>query len=83
MSKDKICRPFDGETGNITVGGYAKFEKIINEINRLIDLDNLSFSVDPITKHLSIWMHYWEKITFEKLKTLSILGFKRIRDGRG
>ena len=83
VSKDKTWRSYDGETGNITKGDYDEFEKLFDEINRLIDLDNLSFSIDPITKHLSIWMHYWEKITFEKPKTLSILGFKGIRDGRG
>ena len=58
------------------MGRYDEVEKIFNEINRKNNLDNLSFIIDPITKHLSIWMSYWECITFESPKIPSTLGFK-------
>ena len=64
-------------------GEYDKIEKLFNEINRKVDLDIFSYSIDPITKHLSIWMHYWEGVTFESPQIPSILGFKGIRDGTG
>ena len=65
VAKDKISRPYDGEKTEITKGDYDEIEKIFNEISRKIDLDNISYSIDPITKHLSMWMNYWEGITFE------------------
>ena len=83
VAKEKISRPYDGEKGEITKGVYDEIEKIFNEINRKIDLDNISYSIDPITKHLSLWMHYWEGITFESPQIPSILGFKGLRDGIG
>ena len=83
LSKDEISRPYIGETGEITKGRYVEVEKLFNEINRKINLENLSFSIDPITKHLSIWMHYWEIITFESPQTPCILDFKGLRDGTG
>ena len=83
VAKEKISRPYDGEKCEITKGVYDEIEKIFNEINRKIDLDNISYSIDPITKHLSLWMHYWEGITFESPQIPSILGFKGLRDGTG
>ena len=83
MAKDKKSRPYDGEKTEITKGEYGEIEKLFNEINRKVDLDNFTSSIDPITKHLSIWMHYWEGITFESPQIPSILGFKGIRDGTG
>ena len=82
VSKDKISRQYDGETGEITEGGYD-VEKLFNKIIGKIDLDNLSFSMHSITKHLSVWMHYWEGITFESPQIPSILSLKGIRDGTG
>ena len=79
--KEKISRPYDGEKGEITKGDYDEIEKILNEINGKIDLDNISYSIDPITKHLSMWMPYWEGITFESPQIPSILGFKGLKDG--
>ena len=83
VAKDKISRPYDGEKTEITKGEYGEIEKLFNEINRKVDLDNFTYSIDPITKHVSIWMHYWEGITFESPQIPSILGFKGIRDGTG
>ena len=83
MAKSKISRPYDGDKIEITKGEYGEIEKLFNEINRKVDLDNCSYSIDHIIKHLSIWMHYWEGFTFESLQTPSILGFKVIRDGTG
>ena len=83
MAKDKISRPYDGKKIEKTKCEYGEIEKLFNEINRKVDLDNFSYIIDPITKHLSIWMHYWEGITFESPQTRSILGFKGIRDGTG
>ena len=62
VAKDKIPRPYDGEKTEITKGDYDEIEKKLKESNRKIDLDNISYSIDPITKHLSMWMHYWEGI---------------------
>ena len=56
---------------------------IINEINLKTVLENFSYDVDPITRHFTLWMHYWEGITFESPQFLSILGFKDIRVGTG
>ena len=83
VAKNKISRPYDGEKIEITKGEYGEIEKLFNEINRKVDLDNFTYSIDPITKHLSIWMPYWEGITFESPQMPSILGFKGIRDGTG
>ena len=83
VSKDKISRPYIGETSEITNGRYDEVEKLFNEINRKVGLDNLSFSIDPITKYFSIWMHYWEGITFDSPQIPSILRFKGLRDGTG
>ena len=83
VAKDKISRPYDGEKIELTKGEYGEIEKLFNEINRKVDLDNFTYSIDPITKHLSIWMHYWEGITFESPQIPSSLGFKGIRDGTG
>ena len=63
------------------MGRFDEVEKLFNEINRRIDLDKLSFIIDPITKQLSILMPYWEYITFESPQIPSTLGFKSLRDG--
>ena len=81
VAKDKISRPYDGEKIEITKGEYGEIEKLFNEINRKVALDNFTYSVPPFTKHLSIRMHYWEGITFKSPQISSILGFKGIRDG--
>ena len=83
MAKDNISRPYDGEKTEITKGDFDEIEKLINEINQKIDLDNVSYSIDPITKHLLMWMHYWEGITFESPQIPSIFGYKGIRDRTG
>ena len=83
MSKDKTSRPYDGETGEITKGEHDEVKKLFNEIHRKIDPDKLSFSIDPNTKHLSIWMHYWEGLTFESPQVPGNLVFKGIKDGKG
>ena len=83
MAKDKLSRPYDGEKIEITKGKYGEIEKLINEINRKVDHENFRYSIDPITKHLSIWMHYWEGITFESPQVPSILGFKRYKRWNG
>ena len=56
VTKDEISRTYDGAKTEIAKGEYDKVEKFFNEINRKIDLDNFSYSIDHITKHLSIWM---------------------------
>ena len=47
------------------------------------ELENFSYDIDPITRHLTLWMHYWEGITFESPQILSIVGFKGIGVGTG
>ena len=54
VAKSKIFRPYDGEKTEITKGEYDEIEKLFNKINWKVDLDNFSYSIDPITKHLSI-----------------------------
>ena len=83
MAKEKISRPYDGEKTEITKGEYDEIENFFNEINRKVDLDHFSLMIDPITKHLSLWMHFWENSTFESPQIPSVLGFKGIRDGTG
>ena len=80
---DKTSRPLDGETCGNTKDEDDKIENLFNEFNRKFDLGNFSCSIDPIIKYLSLWMHYWEDITFERSQTRSILGFKCIRDEAG
>ena len=81
--KDKIFRPYDGERVEITRGLYDDVKKIINEINLKTELENFSYAIDPITRHLTLWMQNWKRITFESPQILSILGFTGIRDGTG
>ena len=64
-------------------GLYDDVKKIINKINLKTELENFSYDIDPITRHLLLWMHYWEENTFESPHILSILGFKGIRDQTG
>ena len=61
----------------------TKSRNLFNEINRNVDFDNFSYSIDLLTKHLSMRMHHWEDITFESPKIPRTLGFKGIRDGTG
>ena len=83
VAKIYISRPYDGEKNEITKVEFGETEKLFNESNRKVDLNNFSYSIDPITKHLSIRMHYWEVITFESPQIPSTLGFKGKRDGTG
>ena len=48
VTKDKISRPYDGEKIEITKGEYGEIEKLFNEINRKVDLDNFTYSIDPL-----------------------------------
>ena len=43
----------------------------------------MDYVIDPITKHLSLWMHHWEGQTFSSPRTPNLLGFKDVRDGTG
>ena len=43
----------------------------------------MDYVIDPITKHLSLWLHYWENITFSSPQTPSLLEFKGVRAGTG
>ena len=42
VANNKISRSSDGKKTEITKGEYGKIEKLFNEINRKIDLDNFS-----------------------------------------
>ena len=48
MTNDIISRPSDGEKTDIAKGENNKIDKILNEINRKIDLNNFSYSIDPL-----------------------------------
>ena len=45
------------------------------------DRIRIGLLIDPITKHLSIWLHYWEGITYSSPQTPSLRKFKGVRDG--
>ena len=83
IEKDKISRPYLGETTNLTKGEYKSIEQILDEIRRKTELEKLDYVTDPITKHLSLWLQYWEVITFSIPQTPSLLGFKGVRHGTG
>ena len=53
-------RPYLGETVKLTKGEYTSKKKILNEIRLKTELEKLDFVIDPITKHLSLWLHYWK-----------------------
>ena len=83
VEKDKIARPYHGETAKITKGEYTSIDQILDEIRRKTELKKLDYVIDPITKHLSLWLHFWEGITFPSLQIPSLLGFKGVGDGTG
>ena len=76
VEKDKISRPYLGETAKLTEGEYTSIEQILDEIRRKTELEKLDYVIDPITKHLSLWLHYWEGITFQARKFLIYLDSK-------
>ena len=51
-------RPYLGETVKLTKGEYTSKKKILDEIRLKTELEKLDFVIDPITKHLSLWLHY-------------------------
>ena len=83
VEKDKISSPYPGEIAKLTKGEYTTIEQILDEIRRKTELEKLDYVIDPITKHLSLWLHYWEDITFSSPQIPSLLGFKGFRDGTG
>ena len=83
VEKDKISRPYLGETAKLTKGESTSIEQILDEIRRKTELEKLDYVKDPITKHLSLWLHYWEGINFSSQQIPSLLGFKGVRDGSG
>ena len=58
VEKDKISRPYLGETKKTTKGEYTSIDQILDEIRRKTELEKLDYVIDPITKHLSLWLHY-------------------------
>ena len=44
-AKDKISRPYDGEKTEVTRCKLDEIEKLSNEINRKVDLDDFSYSI--------------------------------------
>ena len=83
VEKDKIARPYLGETAKLTRGEYTSNERILDEIRQKTELEQLDYVIDPITKHLSLWLHYWEGKTFSSPQIPSLFGFKGVRDGTG
>ena len=65
VEKDKIARPYSGITVKITKGEYTSIEQIPDEIRRNTELEKLDYVIDPITKHLSLWLHHWEGLFTE------------------
>ena len=65
----------------LTQGDYTSIEQILDVILRKTELEKLDYVIDPITKHFSLWLHYWEGINFSSPQILSLIGFKG--DGTG
>ena len=78
-----MSRPYLGETAKLTKGEHTSIEQILNEIRRKTKLEKLDYVINPITKHLSLWLLYWEGTIFSSTQTPSLLGFKGVRDGTG
>ena len=68
VEKDKISRPYLGDTAKITKGEYTSIDQILDEIRRKTELEKLDYVIDPITKHLSLWLHYWKIKFFQARK---------------
>ena len=66
-------RPYLGETVNLTKGEYTSIEQILDEIGLKTELEKMDFVIDPITKHLSLWLHYWKLYFFQVRKLLIYL----------
>ena len=43
----------------------------------------MDYVIDPITKHLSLWLQNWEGITFSSPQNPGLLGSKGVIDGNG
>ena len=71
------------EKKNLTRGEYTSIEQILDENLLKTELEKTDYVIDPITKHHSLWLPYWEGLTFSSLQIPSLLGFKRVRDGTG
>ena len=83
VENEKVSRPYLGETAKLTKRKYTRTEQILDEIRLKAELEKFGYVVDPIIKHFSLWLHYWEGITFSSPQTPSLLGFIGIRDGTG
>ena len=83
VEKNKISRPYHGETAKLTKGEYTSIKQILDEIRRKTELEKLDCVTDPITKHLSLWLYYCKGITFSSPQIPSLLGFKGVRVGTG
>ena len=71
--KNKISRRYLGETSKITKGEYRNIAQILHEVLRKTELEKMDYVIDPITKHFSKWLHYWEGITFSSPQVPSLL----------
>ena len=83
VEKDKISRPYLGESAKLTKGEYTSAEQILDQIRLKTELEKLDHVIDPITKHLLLWLHYWQGVTFSSPQFPSLLGFRGVRDGTG
>ena len=59
-------------------GENARSEQILDEIRLKTELEKLDYVIDPIAKHLSLWLHYWEGIFFSSPQFPSLLGLKGV-----
>ena len=83
FEKDKISRPYLGETAKPTKGEYTSMKQILDEIRLKTEQEKLDYVIDPITKRLSIWLPYWEGLVFSSPQISSLFGLKGVRDGSG
>ena len=81
VEKDNISRPYLGEIAKLIKREYTSIEQILDEIRLKTELEKLGYVIDLITKHLSLWLHYWEGIKFSSTQIPSLLGFKGVRHG--
>ena len=71
--KDKISRRYRGETSKTTNRDYTNIAQILHEVLRKTELEKFDYVIDPIIKHFSKWLHYWEGITFSNPQIPSLL----------
>ena len=71
VEKDKISRPYFGDKAKLTKESTRALTKY--RMRTKTELEKLGYVLDPITKHLSLWMHYWVYLDSKALETKLVI----------